>query len=93
MLVVATLLGATQAHAQAHFGTLCQADYQNNWRDLTFTVDRCGWFNDEPTTTPNAVPAWALIPSALHQHRTAALNDTDARLAMWDQECARPLQH
>lgn len=33
---------------QAHFGTLCQADYQNNWRDtLPNSWNRCGWFNDE----------------------------------------------
>jgi len=48
LFVAAMLLGASQARAQAHFGTLCQADYQNSWKNsLPYSWERCGWFNDE----------------------------------------------
>lgn len=47
-LAAATWFGATDVRSQAHFGTRCQADYQNNWRTtLPYSWDRCGWFNDE----------------------------------------------
>lgn len=43
-----TLGASLQASAAARFGTGCQSDYQNNWRDeLPHVWKRCGWFNNE----------------------------------------------
>lgn len=48
LLAAALWFGATDVHSAAHFGTLCQADYQNDWRTcLPYSWNRCGWFNEE----------------------------------------------
>jgi hypothetical protein len=106
LLLAATLASVTMVHPQAHFGTLCQADYQNNWRDaLPYSWDRCGWFNDELDDTDLFDFYWNLhgartlygscdgcagmgadTVSLLYTNtHGGAVNDTDVRLVMWDQ--------
>jgi Family of unknown function (DUF6345) len=106
LFVAAMCLSATDSRAAAHFGTLCQADYQNNWKNtLPYSWDRCGWFNDELDDTDIFDFYWNLhgartlysscdgcagmgadTVSLLYTNtHGGALNDTDARIAMWDQ--------
>ena len=95
-----------EVRAQAHFGTFCQADYQNNWRNtLPYSWNRCGWFNEELDETDIFDFYWNLqgarsaystcddcagfgadSVSLLYTNtHGSALNLTDARLVMWDQ--------
>jgi len=42
--------------AAARFGTGCQREYQNNWQaELSYTWNRCGWFNNELDDTDTKV--------------------------------------
>lgn len=42
--------------AKARFGTGCQKEYQNGWQDtLSYSWNRCGWFNDELDDTDTKV--------------------------------------
>lgn len=107
LILAAMLFGEPKARAAAHFGTLCQADYQNNWRDaLPYSWDRCGWFNDELDDTDIKSFYWNLhgartlysscdgcagmgadTVSLLYTNtHGGAINDTDARLVMWNQD-------
>lgn len=45
-----------ETEAAARFGTGCQSDYENNWRDeLPHVWKRCGWFNNELDDTDTKV--------------------------------------
>ncbi|MBN1206699.1 MAG: hypothetical protein JXB05_17585 [Myxococcaceae bacterium] len=49
------------ADSGAKFGTLCQSDYQNNWRTkLPYVWNRCGWFNNELDDTDTKSFYWNL---------------------------------
>ena len=100
------LFAVVESEAVARFGTRCQADYQNNWRnELPYMWDRCGWFVDELDATDTSVFYFNLHGSrskystcdgcstgvdAVHLMYTGthggAEDDTDARLAMWDED-------
>lgn len=66
LLRVAALLLCAAAmpavsHAAARFGTRCQSDYQNGWRDtLPYMWNRCAGFNDELDDTDIKVFYWNL---------------------------------
>jgi hypothetical protein len=48
LLTAALWFGATDARSAAHFGTLCQADYETFWLPtLSYSWERCEWFNEE----------------------------------------------
>jgi hypothetical protein len=56
VLCVVVLIGVSDSRAAARFGTRCQADYQNDWRDeLPYMWDRCGWFVEELDATDISV--------------------------------------
>ena len=55
------LVSINQASAAARFGTLCQKEFQNGWRDtLDEAWNRCGWFVDELNDTDTQVFYWNL---------------------------------
>lgn len=59
---VALFFGAASgARAQADFGTLCTADYQNGWQgSLPYSWNRCGWFVSQLDATDNRIFYWSL---------------------------------
>ncbi len=107
LLTAVLWLGVTDARSAAHFGTYCQADYQNDWRTcLPYSWNRCEGFNEEldesdifdfySSLHPDARSAYSTCDdcadfgadsvSLLYTNtHGGAINDTDARLAMWSQ--------
>ena len=48
LFAIVLFLGAGEARPAAHFGAICQADFQSNWQtSLPYSWNRCGWFVDE----------------------------------------------
>lgn len=59
---LALVFGAAPgARAQARFGCLCAANYQNGWQNaLPYSWNRCGWFVDELDSTDIRSFYWSL---------------------------------
>jgi hypothetical protein len=61
IVLVATVVLCGPAHSAARFGTYCQSEFQNGWREtLPYAWERCGWFNDELDDTDTKVFYWNL---------------------------------
>ncbi len=61
LVVISALIPCEPALSAARFGTRCQSEYQNGWREtMPYVWERCGWFNNELDDTDTKIFYWNL---------------------------------